>query len=208
MPDPAVAATAPLPDSPPPGSAGSVKQWIGRTIMRLGGWTSPNPPAVAKAVLVCCPHTSNWDFVWFVAITWSWGHNTHWMGKKSLFKGPLGSFMRAMGGIPVDRSARINQVSSAAKTVREAQHMLLAVAPDGTRGKSTHWKTGFYHIAQLAGVPLLLGFLDYPKKSGGFGAVMQPSGNLDADLAEMQRFYAGIVGAHPERMSPIRWKEG
>lgn len=187
---------------------GPVKRFLGRTLLAWGRWrTEPPPPATDRCVLVCSPHTSNWDFFWFVAIMWSYGMEPHWIGKASLFRPPLGTLARKLGGVPVDRSGGRNQVTGAAQALKDARHMFLAIAPDGSRSKKAHWRTGFYHIASQAGVPLVLGYLDYPQRRGGFGGVLVPSGDLAADMERLRAFYAPIGGKFPDQTSDVRLAE-
>ena len=128
----------------------------------------------------------------------------HWIGKASLFRPPFGTLARKLGGVPVDRSGGRNQVSGAAQALKEARHMFLAIAPDGSRSKKPHWRTGFYHIASQAGVPLVLGYLDYPRREGGFGGVLMPSGDLAGDMDKLREFYAPMGGKFPELTSEVR----
>jgi 1-acyl-sn-glycerol-3-phosphate acyltransferase len=121
----------------------------------------------------------------------------YWMGKSSLFPPLLGAIMRWLGGIPVDRSRAGNLVQGTVDAFNKAERLTVIVPPEGTRSKVTHWKTGFYYIAQGAGVPIALGYLDFHKKEGGIGRMFQPSGDIAADMVEIQDFYAGITGKNP-----------
>jgi len=105
--------------------------------------------------------------------------------------------MRWLGGIPVDRSRAGNLVQGTVDAFNEAARLTVIVPPEGTRSKVTRWKTGFYYIAQGAGVPIALGYLDFRKKEGGIGRMFQPSGDIAADMVEIQAFYAGITGKSP-----------
>jgi 1-acyl-sn-glycerol-3-phosphate acyltransferase len=128
--------------------------------------------------------------------------NIYWMGKQSLFRWPFGAVMRWLGGIAVDRSKSTNLVSASAAALVAADGCLqLVVPPEGTRGKTRHWKTGFYYIALEAQVPIVLAFLDYRRKVGGLGPVFQPTGNVEADMAEIKRFYAGIQGRNADQFA-------
>lgn len=177
---------------------------LGRAFLRLNGWTVVGTlPPTRKYVLLSAPHTSNWDFAYLLAIGGVMGFDPHWIGKHSLFRGPMGPVMRALGGIAVDRRSRNNLVEQVVQAFQTADEFVLAIAPEGTRRKSTHWKTGFYYMAQGAGVPLQLGFLDYAKKCGGFGPVLTPSGDLQRDMATMRDYYAGVEGRFPQHASPV-----
>ena len=126
------------------------------------------------------------------------------MGKHTLFKPPFGWFMRWMGGVAVDRRANHNVVDQMAKELRERESLILAVPAEGTRKYVDYWKSGFYYIAQQAGVPIILGFLDYEKKVGGFGPALMPSGDIRADMDKIREFYKDIKGKRPEYFGRIR----
>ena len=172
--------------------------WLSRGVMRLSGWrlvgTAPTAP---KYVLIAAPHTSNWDFPVTLMICFALRLKVYWMGKSSLFPPLLGGIMRWLGGIPVDRSRAGNLVQGTVDAFNKAERLTVIVPPEGTRSKVTHWKTGFYYIAQGAGVPIALGYLDFRKKEGGIGRMFQPTGDIAADMVEIQAFYTGITGKNP-----------
>lgn len=152
-----------------------------------------------KLVVIAAPHTTNWDLPIMLAVAIYYRVRLRWMGKDSLFKGPFGWLMHALGGIPVDRSKSNNAVAQMVARYNEADALLVAIPPEGTRAKTRYWKTGFYHIANGAGVPIALGFLDYARKVGGIGSVLQPTGDYDADLERIKEFYADVKGKYPTR---------
>ncbi len=165
--------------------------------LRLNGWRIEGrlPPQAAKSVLIAAPHTSNWDLPYTLMTAFMLRLNIRWMGKASLFRAPFGGVMRWLGGIAVDRSRNTNLVAASAQAIAQADSPLqLVIPPEGTRGRTRHWKTGFYFIAQQAGVPIVLAFMDYQRKVAGLGPVFTPTGNVEADLAEIKRFYADIKG--------------
>ena len=173
---------------------------LSRSFLRLTGWcvTGQLPEGASKCVLIAAPHTSNWDLPYTLMLAFSLRLRVYWMGKHSLFKAPFGGVMRWLGGIPVKREQSNNLVASSAQAMRDAQGpMQLIVPPEGTRGKTRHWKTGFYFIAQQAGVPIVLAFVDYGRKVGGLGPVFEPTGDLEADMASIKAFYAPIQGKNP-----------
>ena len=148
-----------------------------RITLRLTGWTVEGqlPDKATKSVLIAAPHTSNWDLPYTLMLAFVLRLRVYWMGKHSLFKGPLGPVMRWLGGIPVNREQANNLVASSAEAMRLATGpMQLIVPPEGTRGKTKRWKTGFYFIAQQAGVPIVLAFVDYGRKVGGWGRCLSP----------------------------------
>jgi 1-acyl-sn-glycerol-3-phosphate acyltransferase len=126
--------------------------------------------------------------------------NVYWMDKHSLFAFPFGPVMRWLGGIAADRSRSGNLVAASAAALQAADGPVqLVVPPEGTRGRTTHWKTGFYYIALEASVPIVLAYMDYSRKVSGLGPVFTPTGDVDADMAEIKRFYSGIKGRHPQQ---------
>jgi 1-acyl-sn-glycerol-3-phosphate acyltransferase len=183
----------------------SIAQVVAQTILRLLGWKiEARLPQARKFVLVGAPHTSNWDFILMLLIMNALGLQLNWVGKDSLFNGSFGSLMRRLGGIPVDRSARNGFVDQMVAEFERREAMILVIAPEGTRGKSKYWKTGFYYIAQGARVPIALGYVDYAQKIGGIGASLQPNGDIQADMLPIARFYAEITGKHPQLQGEIR----
>lgn len=172
-----------------------------RAFLRLNGWKVEGslPVEARKCVLIAAPHTSNWDLPYTLMVAFVLNLNIYWMGKHSLFAFPFGPVMRWLGGIAVDRSRSTNLVSASAMALRAADGPVqLVVPPEGTRGRTTHWKTGFYYIALEAGVPIVLAYMDYARKVSGLGPVFVPTGDVDADMAEIKRFYAGIKGRRPQ----------
>jgi len=174
---------------------------LGRILLFFSGWKIAGelPKSVKKTVMIAAPHTSNWDFFYCMAIFSALGVRVRFLGKKSLFKFPLGLLMRFFGGIPIDRSQSNNFVSAAAEMIQKSEEMILLVPVEGTRGYTENWKSGFYYIAQEAGVPISLGFLDYAKKRGGFlPDLFYPTGNYVEDLEALQLKYKDIQGKHPQ----------
>ena len=172
-----------------------------RAFLRLNGWQVEGslPAEARKCVLIAAPHTSNWDLPYTLMVAFVLNLNIYWMGKHSLFAFPFGPVMRWLGGIAVDRSRSTNLVSASAMALKAADGPVqLVVPPEGTRGRTTHWKTGFYYIALEAGVPIVLAYMDYARKVSGLGPVFVPTGDVDADMAEIKRFYAGIKGRRPQ----------
>jgi 1-acyl-sn-glycerol-3-phosphate acyltransferase len=172
-----------------------------RGFLRLNGWKVEGslPVEARKCVLIAAPHTSNWDLPYTLMVAFVLNLNIYWMGKHSLFAFPFGPVMRWLGGIAVDRSRSTNLVSASAMALKAADGPVqLVVPPEGTRGRTTHWKTGFYYIALEAGVPIVLAYMDYARKVSGLGPVFVPTGNVGADMAEIKRFYAGVKGRRPQ----------
>jgi 1-acyl-sn-glycerol-3-phosphate acyltransferase len=119
------------------------------------------------------------------------------MGKETIFRKPFKKFFKWLGGIPIDRSKSYNVVAQSIQQFKESENLILAIAPSGTRKRVKKWKTGFYHIAKGANIPISLGFLDYRRKVGGFGPLLYPTGDFGADMKIIREFYAGVTGKHP-----------
>jgi 1-acyl-sn-glycerol-3-phosphate acyltransferase len=184
-----------------PGLAARIVRRLLIALYRRGGWHSVGPvPEPRRFVLIAAPHTSNWDFPYFLGVTDALGLDTHFMAKKSLFRWPIGGFMRQVGGVRIDRAAAKDTVQQMADEFARRDRFVLTIAPEGTRGAVAEWRTGFYRIAHAAKVPIVCGFMDYPSRTAGIGPVIHPTGDYDADMAPAFAFYRGITGKHPERM--------
>ncbi|NJM50659.1 MAG: acyltransferase [Sphingomonadales bacterium] len=179
-------------------------------IYKRNGWTATGTvPEPRKFVLVAAPHTSNWDFIYFIGLTEDLGIMPHFMAKDSLFKWPVRNFLFDMGGVSIDRKSPQNYVQQMADEFAKRDEFMLTIAPEGSRSNSTKWKTGFYQIALAAKVPFVIGMMDYEKKTGGLGPAIYPTGDYEADMAKVIEFYRNIVPRHPERaVKSITGKEG
>lgn len=180
------------------------RRLVGRAWLAAFGWRiEGGAPAARKAVVIAAPHTSNWDLPFSIAVSFALDLDMSWIGKHTLFRVPFGSIMRALGGVAVDRRARHNAVTGIAALIDEAEELLLIIPPEGTRGRATRWKTGFYYIAVEAKVPIVLGFLDYERKCGGLGELFWPTGDIRADFERIRVFYEDIKGKYPERSGSV-----
>ncbi|MGQ7959817.1 lysophospholipid acyltransferase family protein [Pseudomonas sp. SP16.1] len=174
-------------------------EWVGRSVLKLMGWRIEGElPRLDKFVAIGAHHTSNWDFVIFIALKFVLRLNARWFGKHSIFRWPFGSLMRAWGGIPIRRDRQRNTVEQAVQAFREHDQFILVLSPEGTRKKVERWKMGFYHIALGAGVPIVLGALDYQNRRVVIGPTFQPSGDERADLAAMLAFFRPYVPKKPQ----------
>jgi 1-acyl-sn-glycerol-3-phosphate acyltransferase len=184
-------------------------QRLAQFILRLTGWrTHVLRQRTARYVLIGAPHTSNWDFGLMLLLMAAEQLPIRFMGKDSLFRGPLGPLMRCLGGIPVNRRERTNLVDQIAAKFEEYDELIIGIAPEGTRSKVSHWKTGFYYIAMKANVPITMAYLDYGNKIVGVGPSFIPSGDLKADFEIIRQFYTGIVGKNPNKQGEIVLSEG
>ena len=159
-------------------------------LYRWHGWQlEGRRPDCSKYVMLGAPHTSNWDFVFFLGAAHELGMRPSFVGKGSLFRWPASGFMRDMGGIPVDRSRRGNYVEQVAAAFAGAEDLALVIAPEGSRTFAGGWRSGFYHIAMAAGVPIVPAWVDHERKRGGVGEPLMPTGDYRADLARLAAFY-------------------
>ena len=177
-------------------------RWLSVAYLRLAGWKvlGSLPPEASRSVFIAAPHTSNWDLPYTLMVAFVLRLNVHWMGKASIFRFPFGGLMRWLGGIAVDRSKSNNLVAASASAITQATGALqLIVPPEGTRSKVRYWKTGFYHIAQTAQVPIVMAYMDYTRKISGLGPVFYPTGDLEADMRTIKAFYAPFKGKNSEQ---------
>lgn len=151
-------------------------------------------PDVPKFIVVAAPHKTNWDLPHALAAGIIYGSRIHWMGKSTLFKWPFGGFMRWLGGIPVDRSKSTNAVAEMVREFGGREHLTLVIPPEGTRRDVTRWKSGFYHIAVGAKVPLALAFIDYTGRRIGVAGVFHPTGDYEADIVKILAIYTEVTG--------------
>lgn len=172
------------------------------------GWGyGPAPPLVKKFVFIASPHSSNWDMIYMVAYAAVYGVPLRFLMKHTVFWWPLGVLLRAVGGMPIDRRSRHNVVEQLVESLAQIDELALGVPAEGTRGYAKYWKSGFYHIAQGAGLPIIPAYLDWGQKEAGFGSALWPSGDIRADMDILRAFYAGKTGRHPENVGPIRLRE-
>ena len=179
-------------------------RWLGRLILKLGGWTAVGGiPDEPKALFIAAPHTTYPDALWALAYIASIGLKARFFAKHTAFFFPIGNILRAFGGIELDRDRPGTAVQQAIRMYEENETFYFGLAPEGTRKKTAGWKSGFYRIALGAGVPVYLGFLDYGRKRLGIGPKIELTGDIDADMAVIREFYEGIDGRWPEKASPI-----
>ena len=178
-------------------------------LYRWKGWALEGAaPTSPKALILGAPHTSNWDFVFFLGATHQLGIRQRFMGKTSLFKWPLTRFMHDMGGVPIDRSQRNNYVDQVVAAIRSApRDFHLVIAPEGTRGAIEKWRSGFYHIAHGAGVPIVPAWVDNAAMRGGLGPEIATTGDFMADLAKIAAFYRSKMPDHPKLAKLYRMVE-
>lgn len=167
-------------------------------LYRLKGWRiTGHAPDTRKCVILGFPHSTNWDFVFFLGAVHELGITPSFMGKSSLFKWPMAGFMRDMGGIPVDRSRKGDYVGAIIREFGARDDLALVMAPEGTRAGAEGWRTGFYHMAHGAGVPIVPAWVDHENMRGGIGPEIMPTGDYAADLAKIADFYRSVLPDNP-----------
>ena len=177
--------------------------------LKLMGWETDNhwPENLSQCVMIAAPHTSNWDALYARLALKALGVNVRITIKDSYMKFPFGPFVRAMGGIGINRrpkqagEPRLSMVQVMTDLFKHHPELVMLVTPEGTRARQEQWKTGFYYVAVNAGVPIALAYMDYEQKKAGVGKIIHPTGNFEEDMAEIMDFYAGIQAKFPEDFS-------
>lgn len=176
---------------------------IFKIAFRLKGFSIEEtiPTDIKKCVVIAAPHTSNWDFVYAIAMISILKTKFNYFIKRELFKWPLKNYLIKTGGIAVDRKSNHNFVDQCISQFEKNENFVLVVPPEGTRSTVKKWKSGFYHIALGAKVPLFLGYIDYQKRTIGFGKMMMLSGNKEKDIAEIRKFYSNVHAKYPDKFT-------
>lgn len=187
----------PLPANAPRVTGGRFGRWLGRGVLRAGGWHMVGAfPDIPKLVLVGAPHSSNWDGVWGFAAKLALGLDIKILGKRELFWWPLGPLLRWLGVVAVDRSSAHGVVEQLAARMGEADRLWLGLAPEGTRKLVAQWKPGFWKIARAADVPVLPAYFHYPERVIGIGPLFHLTGDMAADMARIRDWYRPWQGRH------------
>lgn len=177
----------------------AVAKAIGHGVFRLMGWRIEGQlPPLDKFVVIGAHHTSNWDFVLFIAAKFILRLNARWFGKHSIFRWPFAGLMRRWGGIPIQRHLTLNQVEQAVQAFAENREFILVLSPEGTRKRVERWKMGFYHIARGAGVPVVPAALDYRNRRIVIGEPFHTTGDATADLRRLLAFYLPYEPKKPD----------
>jgi len=189
--------------APPAGSRRRARAAAG--LLRACGWrvvlAQPVPP---RCVVVVYPHTSNWDFPIGLLAKWALAIPFRFVGKDTLFRGAFGRLLVRWGGIPVNRRARSGFIDQMQAAFAQHADFRLAIAPEGTRRRTDAWRSGFYHLARAADVPVALAFIDWPRRAIGVGAVVELTGDVAADMDRIRAFYADKAGRRPGQQAPVR----
>ena len=182
---------------------GALSRWF----LKILGWRLIYElPDDEKYMLIVAPHTSNWDFIYGVLAKSAVGLKVNFLGKDSLFNGPLGWWFRALGGIPVKRDQKLNMVEQMVEQFKQRDKLILTMSPEGTRSYLNYWKSGFYHIACGANVPIVMATLNFAEKEIKLGGRFMPEGDAVKDMDKVLTFYAEIKGKKPQNQGPIRLK--
>lgn len=183
----------------------SLGQALARLLLRLAGWRVAPFPAVERAVVVGGPHTSNWDAVVGLLAGAALGLQLTILIKARAFRWPLGPLLRRLGGMPIDRSRHTGAVEQAAAEFARRARLVMVVTPEGTRKNAARWKTGFYHIAREARVPIVVAVADYAEKTLRFPLVFVPSGDIDTEMQNVVACFASVTPRHQEKLSaPVK----
>jgi 1-acyl-sn-glycerol-3-phosphate acyltransferase len=172
---------------------GRLKGWKVRSIIPETG--------VKKAVVIVAPHTSNWDYVYGMGVKIKYKMKATYFAKKELFKFPMKTILEKTGGLPIDRSKKKNMVAQVVDWVNKADEMYIVIEPEGTRKRVDKWKSGFYHIALEAKIPIFLAYIDYDKKEAAIDELYEPTGNKEKDFEYFRNYYSKIAAKHPEKFN-------
>lgn len=175
---------------------------ISKLIFKIAGWKLNGnlAPDQRRCVMVAAPHTSNWDFIFARAAFYMMEAPIRFTIKKEFMKFPFGGLLKSMGALPIDRSKNTRMVDAMINIIKKTPgDMCVLVTPEGTRKYQPRWRMGFYHVAVGAGVPIVLGYVDYAKKEAGIGPSIYPSGDIEADLEKIYAFYRTKTGRFPEQ---------
>ncbi len=173
-------------------------------LMKIAGWKKIGSlPDIPQYIIIVAPHTSNWDLFYGIIVAFSLRLDARFMAKKELFRRPFGHIMKWLGGMAIDRSSHEHTVDQVVGIFKKGGTLALAIAPEGTRSRVKYWKSGFYHIALGAGVPLQLGYLDYATRTGGAGPLIMPTGDIEEDMRTIRAFYNGVTGRYSDKTGPV-----
>ena len=178
--------------------------------LALAGWKAKGDIELHllpnKFVAILAPHTSNWDLIFIMAVIFALGLKFNWFGKKDAFRWPIGGLFKRLGGIPIERNTHKDMVQQTVESICSREQVIIGIAPEGTRSNAKYWKTGFYYIAHQAAVPIAFAYLDYDRKVGGLGPMMETTGDIEKDFKEIRGFYKGVSAKYPECVGEVAIK--
>lgn len=183
--------------------------FLPKLIFKLGGWKlKGSAPTLKKFVIIGAPHTSNWDFVYGLCAWKLYGIDPRYLIKKELYFFPLNLFFSATGGLPVDRSRHNNLTDAIIDMIKQKDELAVLITPEGTRKLMPRWKTSFYYIALGAGIPIVMGSMDYKKRETNLSEPFWPTGDIEKDFLVFKEFYRNITPKNPEGFNPENIKPG
>lgn len=183
-------------------------KWLAQFFLKLTGWEFVGQvPPEPKFIVIGAPHTTNWDFVLYLAAVREWDMKPRYLGKHTLFEGPFGWLFRRWGGIPVDRRQAGGVIGQVSKEFDAADEIALVIAPEGTRKAAPEWKSGFLLIAEATGAPIVPAGVDYERKLVILGEPIRHAGSAGETMDQIRSFYEDIVGKNRAGMGPIRIRE-
>lgn len=189
-------------------SSGLIRYWFARAFMGLTGWDVTGKfPDDRKFVLIGAPHTSNWDFFLGLATIFIFRVKAQWLAKDAIFIWPVGILLRSLDGIPIDRKNAHGVVGQMVDTLTHSDQQVILLAPSGTRKKMPNWRSGFYHIAHQANVPIVCGSLDFKTKQAHIGLSLLPTGDVKKDMDQIRQYYKNVHAKYPEMETPARLAE-
>jgi len=176
--------------------------------LRLRGWRlSGEPPDLRKYLIVLAPHTCNWELLLGLLAAVGFGLRISWLGKHTIFRWPIAGLLRHLGGIPVRRNQHEGVVGQVVAAYAAVDSLVIGMTPEGTRSLTRYWRSGFYHIARGAGIPIVLASIDRPTRRIALGPTLELSGDPHRDMEVIRVFYANVQSIHPEKASPMRLRE-
>jgi len=179
-------------------------KFISKIILKLWGWKIEGTiPNFKKYIIIAAPHTSNWDLILLLLFKFNTGIKVNWFGKDTIFRKPFGGLMKWLGGIPIDRKSHHKTVDKFVDEFKKHNKLIILISPEGTRSKKKKWKTGFYYIAKIACIPIVLKYLNYKEKIIGIGPTFIPTENIHTDFKYFQDFYSDKIGKYPKKQSEI-----
>jgi 1-acyl-sn-glycerol-3-phosphate acyltransferase len=182
---------------------------VGSALLRFGGWRIEGElPAASKCVAIVAPHTSNWDFIWGVSAMLALDLDIHWFGKHTIFRWPLRRLFLLMGGTPLVRTSSKGRVAEIVETIGNAPGFIFGLAPEGTRDPVARWRSGFYHVAKGANIPIWMVYFDYKRKVVGLGPLYHPTEDKKKDMHALRSFYADKHPRQPENYIPYESETG
>lgn len=178
-----------------------IAKFLSQLIFKVTGWQVKGqiPREVKKSIMIAAPHTSNWDLLYARCAFYIMGVDLRYTIKKEAMVGPLGWLLKHLGALPVDRSKNNSLVQGMIDILNNSEEMVIMVTPEGTRKYQPRWRKGFYYAAVGAHVPIVLGYLDYAKKEAGVGPIFYPTGDVEADIEEIKKFYRTKTAKYPEK---------